>query len=65
MARQPDKAEYKIGADQHQRPLTLTREGDLWTIRRAAINQRDESVMVDGLTTEHLRVIAQIVTDAD
>lgn len=65
MPRQPDKAEYRIGADKHQRNVVLIREGDTWALHRFAANQRDDDVRLDGLTTEHLRTIAQIVTDAD
>ena len=63
----PVKIEWFIPKDKYGRPAVLTRErrdgGDEWSIQCHAINQRDDGWVIHGLTTEQLKVIAEIVKD--
>ncbi len=57
---QPSKIEFDLGRDQYGRPVHLMRtrgtNGAInWTIRRQAINQRDDTRQIEELPDEIIR----------
>lgn len=61
----PDRVEFTVGETVHKQPVKLIREQYMgiqqWTIRQEALNQRDESSTIRGLTAEVIIAMAEAV----
>lgn len=64
MTLKPTRTEWPIGQDKHQRLVGLVREinggAETWSLNRQAHSQRDETVILDGLTPGMLVAIGKI-----
>ena len=61
----PKSAEYDLGKDTHGRPVTLIYRAENgvehYELRTDAINQRDDTQRITGISLENLRAISDII----
>lgn len=56
------KVEFKLGETVHKQPITLIQEFDgTYTLKKQAVNQRDETDVITGLTKEVLKNMADVL----
>lgn len=53
---------WDIGVDKYGRPVTLTREGNDFTIRSEPLNQRDDGETIRSLTRDVLILAGEIAS---
>lgn len=53
---------WDIGIDKHGRLVTLTREGNDFTIRSEPVSQRDEGEIIRSLTRDILIIAGEIAS---
>lgn len=65
----PSKIEYAIGTTIHGQPLRLVRSQSTggkaeWILFRDAVNQRDDSTFIAGLTPDVIRAMSEAVMNS-